>query len=1009
MRFSFLFICLISCLNVFSQENNNYVSSRKKFDKFYFEKGQYRNYLVQNKNQMEYLLSNNDPDFIETQIKIANSYLQLEVIDSAKNIFNSIEERDLSISQCKNLKEKYNSLKISILLKEENYEEAKILIDDCFEKNTIKDSLTWLMIYYYSALVDIEKEQYDEAFNKLTYILERLETNFSENYLQYSIRYEIACLYLRKKDYYSAIDNFNNIISNCEEYSNLSPYILFYTFFDISVAYYYIGDYYNSLKHYLLAYNKFDRTFIKDIEEEKIVLSIGNVYKIIGNYNHAIQYYSIIKENATVLSSIATCYYKLGDKEGTIKNYLKAFETKNFNSITDEIIAKISYSKDCSNNAKINTAQKYATDAIKTSYDSKAGLTYQNYAFINIASFHNKIRQPDSSFFYLNLVFDSYNKLYRELQYFDTYSFKNIILSEAYTIYADALILKCNRNTNSLVFIAQALDYYRKAIDIIEERKSFIQNKDSRNLLSSEKQEVYDKCAITALNLYDLTNNKKYKDLALYYAELPKYNTLLYSMNKNKALEEANIPDSLYKRLHYLKNAIYRCEAGNGHSAKGEQLENLIKLQSEHDLLEKDIEKKYPGYKHAASGNTITNPLSIQNRLDNEQCVLDYVLLDSMLAVFYIDKNNFDVRLVRSDQSIDTLVATVTGYLNSPKRKADGVYQEYLSASRKLYKYLIEPFEKEIQSRQLIVVPGGILSYLPFEILLTSDPDQQLGKFASLPYLIRQNSISYKYSLNLVAQEEKQVKQEKELLAMAPGFSENNDLKFLTENIYRSGLDLSPLPNSTREIESIGSYFESLLAEGKQATKKFLMNNADKYNILHFATHTIIDDNFPMYSKIVLSKDSTDEDAFLNTYEIYNMHLNADLVVLSGCQTGYGKLYKGEGLSGLSNGFIHAGCRSLVATLWKQEDKAAYELVTAFYKYLKDGDSKDIALQKAKLDYLDNCAPEKASPHFWAGFVLIGENNPVVSSGGKILPAIVVILIILFLSVMVMSHQRRKS
>ncbi len=150
---------------------------------------------------------------------------------------------------------------------------------------------------------------------------------------------------------------------------------------------------------------------------------------------------------------------------------------------------------------------------------------------------------------------------------------------------------------------------------------------------------------------------------------------------------------------------------------------------------------------------------------------------------------------------------------------------------------------------------------------------------------------------------------------------------------------------------------------------------ADQYQVLHLATHGLVEDQQPLYSKLVFApEDDSVYDGFLHAYEIYNMRLPANLVVLSACNTGVGKLEKGEGIMSLSRAFFYAGVKSLLMSLWKVSDESTSELMVSFYEGLKAGEDKDLALQQAKVTYIQNQEiAMKSHPYFWAGFVLKGD------------------------------------
>jgi len=137
-----------------------------------------------------------------------------------------------------------------------------------------------------------------------------------------------------------------------------------------------------------------------------------------------------------------------------------------------------------------------------------------------------------------------------------------------------------------------------------------------------------------------------------------------------------------------------------------------------------------------------------------------------------------------------------------------------------------------------------------------------------------------------------------------------------------------------------------------------------------------------MFSKLVFSKPelNSTEDGYLNTWEIYNMKLKARMAVLSACETGTGKLQKGEGVMSMARGLIYAGCPSIVMTLWKVDDKSGVKIMEDFYSFLSKGKRKDIALRMAKLKHFESSDPLTSHPHYWLGYVSIGNPEPLYTS-----------------------------
>jgi CHAT domain-containing protein len=193
---------------------------------------------------------------------------------------------------------------------------------------------------------------------------------------------------------------------------------------------------------------------------------------------------------------------------------------------------------------------------------------------------------------------------------------------------------------------------------------------------------------------------------------------------------------------------------------------------------------------------------------------------------------------------------------------------------------------------------------------------------------------------------------------------------------------LNPLPGAAEEVKGISKYIKADIFMNNYAQENEFKDRVSDYDVLHMAMHTIINDSLPMFSKLVFSQpgQATKEDGFLNTYEIYNMKLNARLAVLSACSTGSGKLQKGEGVMSMARGFIFAGCPSIVMTLWQVEDKSGVQIMDDFYYYLSKGKRKDVALRMAKLKHLESSDPLTAHPHYWLGYVSIGNSEPLYTS-----------------------------
>ena len=217
-------------------------------------------------------------------------------------------------------------------------------------------------------------------------------------------------------------------------------------------------------------------------------------------------------------------------------------------------------------------------------------------------------------------------------------------------------------------------------------------------------------------------------------------------------------------------------------------------------------------------------------------------------------------------------------------------------------------------------------------------------------------------------------------MAIAPSFLGNEiddtlGSQIVTRKIIRPRDVLMPLLFNKKEAATVNEIMGGDLLANENATLGNFYKKASAYNILHLATHGKANDKNGDYSYIAFSEINDSISSYLYAKDLYNLNLNADLVTLSACETGIGELQLGEGIIGQTSAFIYAGAKSLATTLWSIDDAGTSDLMSYFYKNIKSGMRKDIALQKAQLEYLNNS--EKPHPYFWSGFILTGEVTPI--------------------------------
>jgi len=196
-----------------------------------------------------------------------------------------------------------------------------------------------------------------------------------------------------------------------------------------------------------------------------------------------------------------------------------------------------------------------------------------------------------------------------------------------------------------------------------------------------------------------------------------------------------------------------------------------------------------------------------------------------------------------------------------------------------------------------------------------------------------------------------------------------------------SSINFFRLKYSGLETKRIASLFKASRAdafERERATEDRLKSELlTDYRIIHFATHGLIDDKKPARSSIILSLDQDPaEDGFLQMREVFDLKMNADLVVLSACQTGLGQFIRGEGIEGLSRAFFYSGSSSVLMSLWAVNDQATYQLMERFYRHLRSSENPINALRRAKLELIHSKV--LSHPYYWAGFILNGKTDGVI-------------------------------
>ncbi len=567
------------------------------------------------------------------------------------------------------------------------------------------------------------------------------------------------------------------------------------------------------------------------------------------------------------------------------------------------------------------------------------------------------------------------------------------------TAKATALLLLYQSDTTRIDLLKCSTTCFGLALKMIEMLRSTYQDEDSKLFISENEKNTFSNALLAEVSLYRRTRSAGALEEAFILSEKGKSAVLLSHLRDREAKNIGRIPHDLLALDARLKSEIFFYNkqihdqklAHNPDEANIKLCYNhIFDLSRQQDELIKSIEKNYPLYYNLKYDNSVISIEQIRKKLSPKQAMIEYTLTDSTLFIFAItsDKTQLFTSAIDSSftRNLQTLKQELTGKVFNNYSGSD--FREYVCASHELFRTLLLPVQSTIKGRDLIIIPDGELGYLSFDVLLTSLPDTTKPVYRNLPYLIRDCALSYAPSATTFFDELNlhSTQNNGRILAYGPGYGPDNsvlDKKDETGKILRNVL--SNLTNSQEEIKILNDYFRVTAFTGKNATETSFKKNASDYRVLHLAMHTIINNENPLYSKLMFfkPKDDTIDDGMLNASELINMELHADMAVLSACNTGSGKMRKGEGIMSLSRDFFYAGVPGIIMTAWAVEDRSGVKLMEYFYKYIAQGKPRNEALRLAKLEYLDKCDKLTAHPHYWASYMNVGDISPLEGFGEK--------------------------
>ncbi len=557
-----------------------------------------------------------------------------------------------------------------------------------------------------------------------------------------------------------------------------------------------------------------------------------------------------------------------------------------------------------------------------------------------------------------------------------------------------------------------------EAIDFIESIRTRVPTTDFRNSFSVNLQDYYEFYVELLMMRQRLTPGKGFDVLAFQASERARARGLLNLLNESNADISRGVDPKLLAKESELKNLLAaRLEnltkvlSGKAEEEKTVKLKNEIEqIRCEYEQTEAQIRTTSPHYAALTQPKPLTLAEIQKEVLDADSVLLEYALGETKSFLWVVTKNSFETIELPAREKIERTARQVYETLTARNKRVkfettderqeriEGTDAEFAVHSKNLSQMILAPAARAFDNKRLLIVADGALQYVPFASLLRDEK-----------YLIETNEIVNLPSASVLSVLRKEMKSReiptKTLAVFADPIFDKNDERLVeavnknkSKPVFqtvaarnstrgeagffgtREGLELGRLPFTRREASLVSAQVPAgrqLKRLDFEANRQLALSpELSAYRYVHFATHGFIDNQMPEQSGIVLSlfdENGAPQDGFLRVGDIYNLRLNAEMVVLSGCRTGLGREIRGEGLVGLTRGFMYAGARRVTVSLWDVNDEATAELMGRFYGEML-GQKKlqpVAALRQAQIMMIKN--KRWQNPYFWAPFVLQGE------------------------------------
>jgi CHAT domain-containing protein len=521
--------------------------------------------------------------------------------------------------------------------------------------------------------------------------------------------------------------------------------------------------------------------------------------------------------------------------------------------------------------------------------------------------------------------------------------------------------------------LVAALTHYQQAVSTIDHLRRGYLSESAKLFLQNYASEIYQKGVETAYQLYHLNRSKQYLAQAFYFMEKSKSSVLSEALQATNPTAILGVESELIAKEMTLDQQVKSLQLKLS-DAQVNETDDTVRVKLRKDLFNakarvdsltdviREVSPKYHQLKYQVE---VLDLDQAEGYLPDHALALSFYEADSSWFVLGFSEQVTFLQIPKSELPV-AVISRFRDAIGDPESDVNTVITDGQLIYEKLLKETLQSFPN---AKQLMVIPDGNLNYLPLEALALDSASTTDSPYATR-FLLEDYIVSYRNSMTLYAQKPDDRGYEQTYVGFAPSYPGNNPSLAMRES-------MAPLTGAKTEVERAGDMFKGEQYLDHQATEFEFKNKKHSSSILHLAMHATIDDKDPMRSRLLFTQESDSvEDGSLNAYEIYQLKLEAELAVLSACNTGVGTIHKGEGVMSLSRAFMYAGCPNIVMSLWQVQDQSSSQIMYTFFESLKKGLPKDEALREAKLKFLATADPYQAHPAQWAAFVLLGDYHP---------------------------------